>query len=110
MYLKHSVAIVVLSGGGKGRIHHDDVAGVDVDLQIEGNGEWAIGHGSGTVGFNSDEINGDGEIYFANQVSQEEECADGHADDHGSRKMDAKVGGDFGGELGDTAKNLVFAP
>ena len=108
--MKNSFAIVVLSGGGKGGIYHDDVTGVDVDLQIEGNGGCAIGNGSETVGFNSDEINGDGQIYFANEVSQEEECTGGHADDHGSRRLSAEVGGDFGGELGDTARNLVLAP
>lgn len=90
--------------------YHDDMAGVDVDLQIEGNGGCAIGHGSGTVGFDSDEINGDGEIYFANKVSQEEERASGHADDHGRRRMAAEVVRDFGGELENTARNLVLAP
>lgn len=86
------------------------MAAIDVNLQVEREGGIATGDSSGTVGFGSDEIDGDGEVDFANEVGEEDECAGGHADKHGRRGMAAKVGGDLGGKVGDSARDFVFAP
>ncbi|KAJ1424957.1 hypothetical protein SESBI_11351 [Sesbania bispinosa] len=86
------------------------MAAFDVNLQIGRNGRCAIGYSSGTVGFSTDEINGDGEVDFTNEVGKEEECAGGNADKNGRRRRGEKVGGDLTGEVGDSARDLVLAP
>lgn len=82
----------------------------DVNLQIERNGGCAIWQSSRTVGFSSDQINGDGEVYFANKVSQKDKCAGGNADKYGWRGMAQKVGRYLCGKFGDSARDLVVGP
>lgn len=82
----------------------------DVELQVGRNLGAAIGLGTGAVGLGADEVDGDGEADVASQVGEEEKGAGGDADEDRRVGEVREVGGDLGGEVGDSGGDLVWGP
>lgn len=101
---------VIILGLEERKQYQDDVAAIDINLQVRRNGGCAIGDSTRTVGLSSDKINGDREVNFANKVSEEDECASDNADEDGRRWRSRKIMNDLSGELGDSERDLVLVP
>lgn len=104
------INIEKLLGLEESKQYQDDVAAIDVNLQVRRNGGCAIGDSTWTVRLSSDKINGDREVNFANKVSEEDECASDNADEDGRRWRSRKIMNDLIGELGDSERDLVLVP
>lgn len=81
-----------------------------VELQVGGNPGGPIGDGPGAVGFGADKIDRDGEAEVPGQVGEEEKSTGGDADEDEGLGERGVVGGDLGGELGDSGGDLVRGP
>lgn len=81
-----------------------------IQLQVRRNLGGPIGLGAGAVGFSANEIDGDGEMDVPGQVSEKEKCAGGDPDEDWRFGEVREVGGDLGGEFGDSGGDFVGGP